>query len=186
MEQAFTALIYASATMLGLILVALVFAYQSAISHIENILEFRHFAKWVFAAGFSCFIYFSYCIIVGFRLSEDRASRVALMITTALISLVLVVSHYLELKWSLEMSREDWKELRWIFRVQLALVLLSFLIFEVIVWLSFVFSSTATMERYIFTASSYVLLMTSLRAVVLVASSFWSITILANLPTRNG
>jgi hypothetical protein len=186
MEQGFTGLIYAAATMLGLILVALVFSYQSAISRIENILEFRHFAKWTFMAGFSCFLYFSFCIVVGFRLSEDRTSHLALVIITICTSLLLIISHALELKWALEMCREDWRELRGVFWAQLVLVLLSFLVFEGIMWASFLVSSTDTMERYIFTASSYILLMTSLRAVVLVASSFWCITILSQLPSREG
>ncbi len=172
MEQGFTALIYASATMLGLILVALVFSYQSAITRIENILEFRHFAKWTFMAGFSCFIYYTFCLMVGFRLSEDRTSRVALFIIAAAVTIVLAISHILELKWAREMSREDWRELRGVFWVQVAFVFLSFVVFEAIIWIALVVSSTLTMERYIFTVSSYILLITSLRAVVLVACSF--------------
>jgi hypothetical protein len=100
-----------------------------------------------------------------------------------LFTLFLLISHYLEQKWALEMSREDWKEMRGVYLVQAFFILLSFLIFEVIMWSSFAFSSTETMERYIFTATSYILLITSLRAVVLVASSFWAITILKHLPS---
>jgi hypothetical protein len=182
MESGFQSLIYASATLLGLVLVALVFAYQSAFNRIENIGEFRHFAKWVFAAGFSCFVYYACCLLVGFRLSEDETSRTAMMVIAAVVSAVLLVSHYLELKWGLEMAREDWRELRPVYWIQSVLVVLTFLVFEVLTWTALISSSIDKLESITYTAFSYTLVLASLRAVVLVGSSFWSIMVLSRLP----
>jgi uncharacterized membrane protein YidH (DUF202 family) len=182
MESGFQSLIYASATLLGLVLVALVFAYQSALTRIESIGEFRHFAKWVFAAGFSCFVYYSCCLLVGFRLSENETSRAAMIAIVGVSTVVLAATHYLELKWASEMAREDPEELRNIYRVQFVLVLATFLVFEGLTWFALISSSIDELEKLTYTAFSYALVMASLRAVVLVGSSFWAIMILSRLP----
>lgn len=182
MESGFQSLTYASATLLGLVLVALVFAYQSALTRIESISEFRHFAKWVFAAGFSCFIYYACCLLVGFRLSENETSRIALIIIVGIATVGLAITHYLELRWAWEMAQEDLKELRNLYKVQVWLVLMTFLVFECLSWFALVSSSLNEMEKLTYAAFTYALVMASLRAVVLVGSSFWSIMILSRLP----
>lgn len=181
MESGFQSLIYSSATLMGLVLVALVFAYQSALNNIENVGEFRHFAKWVFAAGFSCFVYYACCLLVGFRLSENETSRPAMISIASLVTASLIVTHYLELRWGREMAREDWEELGTVCWVQVVLVILTFLVFEVLTWVALISSSVEKLEDITYTAFSYALIMTSLRAVVLVGSSFWAIMILSRL-----
>lgn len=182
MESAFDSLAHASATLLGLVLVALVFSYRSALSRIDNFVEFRHFAKWVFAAGFTCFLYYGCCLLVGFRLSDDETSRLALILIAAFTTGTLAVSHYLELRWLREMAKENWQELRTIFAINLFLVLLSFLVFAGLAWSALANPSLERMEKLTYEAFTYALYVTSLRAVVLVGSAFWSIMVLSRPP----
>ncbi|MEW6555675.1 MAG: hypothetical protein AB1384_15510 [Actinomycetota bacterium] len=186
MESAFDSLAHASATLLGLVLVALVFSYRSALSRLENIGEFRHFAKWVFAAGFTCFLYYGCCLLVGFRLSDDETSRTALIIITAFTTLALLIFHTLEIKWLLEMAREDWGDLKVVFIMNLLLSLVAFLVFAGLAWTALASSSLGRMEQLTFEAFTYALYVTSLRAVVMVGSAFWSLMVLSQPPDRAG
>ena len=72
MESGFSTLATVAATLFGLVLIALAFAYTTAISRIDSIGDFSHFASWVWSAGFSCFLYFSCCFLISFRLLEDE------------------------------------------------------------------------------------------------------------------
>ena len=72
MESGFSALAQVAATLFGLVLVSLVFAYNTAVARIDSIGDFSHFASWVWAAGFSCFLYFSSCFLLSFRLMEHK------------------------------------------------------------------------------------------------------------------
>ena len=107
MESGFSALAQVAATLFGLVLVALVFAYNTAISRIDSIGDFSHFASWVWAAGFSCFLYFSCCFLISFRLMEDKTWVPALAGIVAANTLFLIVSHYKELYWLRVMILED-------------------------------------------------------------------------------
>jgi len=55
MESGFSALAQVVGTLFGLVLISLVFAYSMAITRIDSISDFTHFASWVWSAGFSCF-----------------------------------------------------------------------------------------------------------------------------------
>ncbi len=182
MESAFDSLAHASATLLGLVLVALVFSYRSALSRLENIGEFRHFAKWVFAAGFTCFLYYGCCLLVGFRLSDDETSRIALIIITAFTTLALAFFHVLEIKWLHELARENWHDLRAVFIMNVLLSLAAFLVFAGLAWSALASSSMQRMEQLTFEAFTYALYITSLRAVVLVGSAFWALMVLSQPP----
>jgi len=186
MESSFDSLAHASATLLGLVLVALVFSYRSALSRLENIGEFRHFAKWVFAAGFTCFLYYGCCLLVGFRLSDDETSRIALIMITAFTTLALLVSHALEVKWLLELARESWHDLKTVFIMNVLLSLAAFLIFAGLAWTALASSSLQHMEQLTYEAFTYALYMTSLRAVVLVGSAFWALMVLSSPRDKAG
>ncbi len=93
MESGYSSLAGVAATLFGLVLVSLVFAYTTAISRIDSIGDFSHFASWGWAAGFSCFLYFSCCFLISFRLMEDETwlpaiVGIAMMITIFLIYLL--------------------------------------------------------------------------------------------------
>ena len=182
MESAFDSLAHASATLLGLVLVALVFSYRSALSRLENLGKFRHFAKWVFAAGFTCFLYYGCCLLVSFRLSDDETSRIALIIIVAFTTLALVLFHILEIKWLGELARENWGDLKVVFIMNLLLSLLAFLVFAGLAWTALANASLDRMEELTYEAFTYALYMTSLRAVVLVGSAFWALMVLSQPP----
>lgn len=178
MESGFQTIVGASATLLGLVLVALVFSYRSAITLIEKIGDFRHFARWVWTSGFCCFLYFSCCLLTGFRLMEDETSRLVLAIIFAFFSGILLVMHVLEVLWLGEMARGRWGEFRVIFLIQAVLAAIMYLFFLILVWRAFSFSTLHEFERDIFAALTYTLFFAAFRAVVLVGLSFWSITLL--------
>jgi hypothetical protein len=75
MESGFSALAQVAGTLFGLVLISLVFAYSMAITRIDSISDFTHFASWVRSAGLSCFLYFSCCFLIAFRLMEDETCR---------------------------------------------------------------------------------------------------------------
>jgi hypothetical protein len=186
MESAFDSLAHASATLLGLVLVALVFSYRSAFTRLENIGEFRHFAKWVFAAGFTCFLYYGCCLLVAFRLRDDETSRAALIIIVAFTTLALALFHVLEIKWLRELARENWDDLKIVFIMNVLLSLAAFLVFASLAWTALASSSLEHMEQLTYEAFTYALYMTSLRAVVLVGSAFWALMVLSQPPDTAG
>lgn len=178
MESGFQAIVAASATLLGLVLVALVFAYRSAITLIEKIGDFRHFAKWAWSAGFCCFLYFSSCFLVAFRLMEDETSRTILAVIIAAFSIALAAFHVLETRWLHNMGRARWSEFRPIFWIQTTVVVVVFAFFELLTWRAVLQGTTAGLEKAMFTALTYTLFFAAFRAVMLVGLTFWSITLL--------
>jgi hypothetical protein len=97
MASGFSTLANVAATLFGLVLVSLVFAYTTAINRIDKIGNFHHFACWVWAAGFSSFLYFSCCFLIAFRLMENETWIPALIGIVIFISILLLISHLLEL-----------------------------------------------------------------------------------------
>ncbi|MGA3208816.1 MAG: hypothetical protein ABSE05_13465 [Syntrophales bacterium] len=112
MESGFSALAQVAGPLFGLVLVSLVFAYTTAITRIDSIGNFSHFASWVWSAGFSCFLYFSCCFLISFRLMEDETWLPALVGIVAAITLFLIISHYKELYWLRIMILEDRRKFR--------------------------------------------------------------------------
>ncbi len=112
MESGFSALAQVACPLFGLVLVSLVFAYTTAITRIDSIGNFSHFASWVWSAGSSCFLYFSCCFLISFRLMEDETWLPALVGIVAAITLFLIISHYKELYWLRIMILEDRRKFR--------------------------------------------------------------------------
>jgi hypothetical protein len=71
MQSGFSALAQVSGPLFGFVLLSLVFAYTTAIARIYSIGNFSYLASWIWAAGFSCFLYLSCCFLVSFRLMES-------------------------------------------------------------------------------------------------------------------
>ena len=94
MESGFSSMAGVAATLFGLVLISLVFAYTTAISRIDSIGDFSHFASWVWAAGVSCFLYFSCCFLISFRLMEDETWFPAIVGVIVVNTLLLIVSLY--------------------------------------------------------------------------------------------
>lgn len=178
LQHGYNAIAAASATLLGLVLVALVFAYRSAINLIDRVSDFRNFAKWVGAAGLACFFYFSYCFLVAFRLMEEETSRSALYIITGAATLLLLVVQYYEVRSLVDMGRRNSGSYRGLVTVQCSVMALVFIAFEAMTWIAITRPSLESMEKLLFNSLTYILFLAALRAVVLVAASFWSIMLM--------
>ena len=178
MESGFSALAQVAATLFGLVLVSLVFAYTTAISKIDSIGDFSHFASWVWAAGFSCFLYFSCCFLISFRLMEDETWFPALAGIVVANSLFLIVSHYKELHWLRIMTLEDRAKFRGLYWVQTILPIIIFIFFQVTIWRALLQTSIKSLEPAMYTALTYTIFFAAMRAVYLVGASFSAIVTL--------
>ncbi len=184
MESGFSALAQVAATLFGLVLVSLVFAYTTAISRIDSIGDFSHFASWVWAAGFSCFLYFSCCFLISFRLMEDETWVPALAGIAAVITLLLIVSLYKELHWLRVMTLEDRSGFRGLYWTQATLPIIIFIFFQAMIWRAIMRLSIKSLESAIYTALTYTIFFAAMRSVILVGASFSAIVTLHNC--KNG
>jgi hypothetical protein len=184
MELGFSALAEVAATLFGLVMVSLVFAYNTAISRIDSLGDFSHFASWVWAAGFSCFLYFSCCFLISFRLMEDETWIPAIVGIVVFITLFLIVSLYKELHWLRIMTLEDSSEFRELYWTQAILPIIIFIFFQIMIWRAILRLSIKSFESAIYTALTYTLFFAAMRAVILVGASFSAIVILHNCKNR--
>ncbi|MGV8059170.1 MAG: hypothetical protein AB2L12_14290 [Smithellaceae bacterium] len=178
MESGFSALAQVAATLFGLVLVSLVFAYTTAIARIDSIGDFSHFASWVWAAGFSCFLYFSCCFLLSFRLMEDKTWVPALEAIVVAITIFLIISLYKETHWLRIMVLEDSVKFRGLFWSQVILPFIIFIFFQLSIWKALTQSSEKSLEWDIYNALTYTLFFAAMRAVILVGASFSAIIIL--------
>ncbi len=180
MESGFSSLAGAAATLFGLVLVSLVFAYTTAIARIDSIGDFSHFASWVWAAGFSCFLYFSCCFLISFRLMEDEIWLPAIVGIAMMITISLIISLYKELHWLRIMTHEDRSEFKGLFWTQAILPVIIFIFFQVMIWRAIMRLSINSFGASMYTALTYTLFFAAMRAVILVSASFSAIVILHN------
>jgi hypothetical protein len=184
MESGFSSMAGVAATLFGLVLVSLVFAYNTAISRIDSIGDFSHFASWVWAAGFSCFLYFSCCFLISFRLMEDETWVPAIAAISVVITILLIVSLYKELHWLRIMTLEDRSKFRGLYRTQAILPIIIFIFFQVTIWRAIMRLSIKSFESAMYTALTYTLFLAAMRAVILVGASFSAIVKLHNCKNR--
>jgi hypothetical protein len=178
MESGFSALAQVAATLFGLVLIALVFAYSTAISRIDSIGDFSHFASWVWSAGFSCFLYFSCCFLISFRLMEDETWIPALAGIIVVNTIILIISHYKEIHWLRIMVHEDRQIFGNLYWTQAILPVAIFLFFQGMIWRAIMQPTIKSLEWAMYTALTYTLFFASLRAVILVGASFFAIVAL--------
>jgi hypothetical protein len=178
MEAGFSALAQVAGTLFGLVLISLVFAYSMAITRIDSISDFSHFASWVWSAGFSCFL-------IAFCLMEDETWRPALVGIAGIITFLLIFSHYRELKWLQTMIQEDHDNFRRVKWTQVVSCTVIFMFFEVMIWRALVRPSASSLELAMYTALTYTLFFASLRAVLLVGDSFIAIVVLHKCNINN-
>jgi hypothetical protein len=184
MESGFSAMAEVAATLFGLVMVSLVFAYNTAISRIDSIGDFSHFASWVWAAGFSCFIYFSCCFLISFRLMEDETWIPAIVGIVVANTILLFVSHYKELHWLSIMTLEDRLKFRGLYRTQAILPIIIFIFFQIMIWRAIMRLSVKSFESAMYTALTYTLFLAAMRAVILVGASFSAIVTLHNCKNK--
>jgi hypothetical protein len=177
-QDGFSTLATASATLLGLVLVAVIFAYRSTFTRLDRIADFKDLARWIWTSGFSCFLYFGICLLVSFRMMEKETSKPALIAILAVFSAVLLVSHVFETRFLHKMAQYDRARFRGMVIAQDVLVTFIFVFFEVYAWYAVAQASTAVFQLNLYTVMSYTLFFASFRSVALVIFSFRAITIL--------
>lgn len=180
MEPGFAALAQVAATLFGLVLISLVFAYTTAISRIDHIGDFSHFASWVWAAGFSCFLYFSCSFLISFRLLENETWVPALILIVCAISFLSAISLYQEIKWLRIMVQEDYKSFRKLFWVETIIPIFIFGFFQFMIWRALIKTRIIPLEVTMYTALTYTTFFAAMRAVILVGSSFFAIITMHN------
>ena len=177
MQGSFTALAKASASLFGLVLVALVFALRSALSTLEEPGDFREYADWVSLAGIATFLYFGFCFLAAFRLLEDETSTPELVLLAALFTLLVVAAHVGELL-MLRRLCNRFRECRTLGIVQVCFMSALLVFSEVAIWISLAGTTSATVDHRVYLASSWILFAASVRAVALVGSGFWALSLM--------
>ena len=178
MEMGFSTLATASATLLGLVLVAVVFAFRSTFTRLDRISDFKELAKWTWTSGFSCFLYFGVCLLLSFRMMETKISKPVIAAILVAFTLALLVTHVLETRYLHSMKKLNPAGFRTVIAIQDPLIVIVFVVFLLLSWLSFTKSTPAGFELDLYTALTYTLVLASLRAVALVVLSFRAITLL--------
>ncbi len=178
MATGFSALATSSATLLGLVLVAVVFAFRSTFTRLDRISDFKELSKWIWTSGFSCFLYFGVCLLLSFRMMENEIDKPVVAAILAVFSAALLVTHVLETRFLHSMRKMNPSGFRGVIAVQDPLIVAVFAAFELLVWLPFTKSTLAAFELDLYTALTYTLLLASFRSVALVILSFRAITIL--------
>ncbi len=186
MAEGFSTLATASATLLGLVLVAIIFAYRSTFTRLDRIADSRELARWIWTSGFSCFMYFGACLLIAFRMMDKAVGKPTLVAVLALFSAALLVSHVFETYYLHSMARYNPAGFRGLVAVQDTLIAVVLVVFEVLAWLAVFKASPAAFELELYTALTYTLFLASFRSVALVVFSFRAITILEQVGTETG
>jgi len=176
MESGYSAMAHASAVLFGLIIVALEFAYSSALSRLEDLDDARLYVWWVWSAGFNTCLYYIYCFVISIHLLRTRYSFVTLFVLTLVFSLAMILSKICDIWFLHRMARLDWARFKRIFWVDVIIsVVVSPAVFF-LVWMA-VLSSGGDLERYrtMYIALKYTLVIASVRAVLLIALSFLAV-----------
>ncbi|MHB8895618.1 MAG: hypothetical protein ACYC99_10640 [Candidatus Geothermincolia bacterium] len=178
MEAGFSTLATASATLLGLVLVAVVFAFRSTFTRLDRISDFRDLAKWIWTSGFSCFLYFGVCLLLSFRMMETDVGRPALATILIIFSVALAVTHVLETRYLHSMRKTNPAGFKTVIAIQDPLIVIVFVAFEVLSWRAWGKGTFAAFELDLYAALTYTLALASFRSVALVVLSFRAITLL--------
>jgi len=176
MGQGFSEIAAASAVLFGLVLVAIEFAFNSALSKAGKIRELRDFAWWVWSTGFYCCLCYMYCFLVSMHLIRGKYSYAALVIITAVASVLMVATKVVEILYMYRMSRTDWKDFRKLFIADTIIALVVFPAVIALIWIA-VLGKRGDVKKYemLFTALKYLLVVVSIRAVVLIGLAFQAI-----------
>ena len=174
----FAATMMAAASLFGLVLVALTFGYRAAMDRVENMGDFRHFGAWMWPAGLTCCVYYAYCLLIPAHLMVTNYSQTRLVVWIIVSCVIILVGHVVETRSLFRMGHEDWGAFKQVFIAQTAIVVLIFAGF-LAVNLSAV-SRASKLARFdeLLVALALTLVLVSIRAVFLVATSFYAITLL--------
>lgn len=174
----FAAAMESAAALFGLVLVALSFGYQAAGNRIENRHDFRNFGAWLWSSGITCCFYYAYCLIIPAHLMVTNYSQARLIAWIVFSCALIVTGHVVETRALYRMGQQDWATFKRVFGLQtvtVAIVCAGFFVFNL-------YAVTRTPRTHMFdqllVALAVTLVLISIRAVLLVATSFYSIVLL--------
>lgn len=176
MGNGFSEIAGASAVLLGLVLVAIEFAFNAALSKAGKIRELRDFAWWVWSTGFYCCLCYMYCFLVSMHLIRGKYSYAALVTITAVVSGLMVAMKVVEIVYMYRMSKASWRDFRSLFIADTVIALVVFPAVITMIWVA-VLGNRGDANKYeaLYTALKYLLILVSLRAVVLIGLAFQAI-----------
>jgi hypothetical protein len=174
----FAAAMESAAALFGLVLVALTFGYQAAGNRIENKDDFRKFGAWLWSSGITCCFYYAYCLIIPAHLMVTDYSQSRLIIWIVASCVLIVAGHIVETRALYRMGQEDWPAFKRVFIAQTAIVVVVCVGFFVFNLDAVTRSGRTRMFDALLVALAITLVLISIRAVLLVATSFYAIALL--------
>jgi hypothetical protein len=174
----FAATMMSAASLFGLVLIALSFGYRAAMDRIENIGDFRHFGAWMWSSGLTCCVYYAYCLLIPAHLMVTNYSQTRLIVWIITCCVFILVGHAIETRSLFRMGREDWDAFHLVFTVQTTTVVIIFASFLTLNLYAVSSSSQISMFDELLVSLAFTLVLVSIRAVLLIATSFYAITLL--------
>lgn len=174
----FAAAMESAAALFGLVLVALTFGYQAAGNRIESKSDFSRFGAWLWSSGITCCFYYAYCLIIPAHLMVTNYSQGRLVGWIILSCVFIVTGHVIETRALYRMGKDDWPVFKNVFIAQTAAVVVVCVAFFVFNIEAITRSGNIRMFDGLLVALATTLVLISIRAVLLVATSFYAIALL--------
>jgi len=174
----FAATMMAAASLFGLVLVALTFGYRAAMDRVESVGDFRHFGAWMWSSGLTCCVYYAYCLLIPAHLMVTNYSQTRLIAWITVSCVIILAGHVVETRALFRMGHEDWEAFKRVFVAQTAIVVLIFASFLTVNLRAVNLGSKLARFDELLVALALTLVLVSIRAVLLVATSFYAITLL--------
>jgi len=174
----FAATMMAAASLFGLVLVALAFGYRAGMDRVESMGDFRHFGVWMWSSGLTCCVYYAYCMLIPAHLMVTNYSQIRLVVWIIASCVFILAGHAIETRSLFRMGHEDWEAFKRVFVLQTAIVVIIFAAFLTVNLSAVSRASKLTRFDELLIALVLTLVLVSIRAVLLVATSFYAITLL--------
>lgn len=174
----FAATMMAAASLFGLVLVALTFGYRAAMDRVENMGDFRHFGAWMWSSGLTCSVYYAYCLLIPAHLMVTNYSQTRLVAWVIASCVLILAGHVIETRSLFRMGHEDWGAFKQVFIAQTSIVALIFACFLTVNLMAVSRASKLARFDELLVALALTLVLVSIRAVFLVATSFYAVTLL--------
>jgi hypothetical protein len=174
----FSATMMSAAALFGLVLIALTFGYRAAVDRVENIGDFRHFGVWMWSSGLTCCVYYAYCMLIPAHLMVTDYSKIRLVVWIITSCVFILAGHAVETRALFRVGHEDWDAFKRVFAAQTTTVVIVFAGFLTLNLYAVSQTSKISMFDELLVALAFTLVLISIRAVLLVATSFYAIMLL--------
>jgi ribosomal protein L40E len=174
----FAATMMSAAALFGLVLIALTFGYRAAVDRVENMGDFRHFGVWMWSSGLTCCVYYAYCMLIPAHLMVTDYSKARLVVWIIASCIFILAGHIIETRSLFRMGHEDWSAFKRVFTAQTTTVVIVLASFLTLNLYAVSRATKISMFDELLVALAFTLVLASIRAVLLVATSFYAIMLL--------